>query len=209
MNEARRVYHSILWRRISRYVKSERAGGACEHCGALDGAISADGRSIIRLDCAHLNGDVHDLRLENLRALCPTCHYFYDQMRRVRTFFDRHPELQGVLEPRGPARARTAGSRKVAKAQRTADGETGRRGDRAKRRTATAGSRKGAKNGGGKEGEKRRAREEAKRRTATAGSRKDEKAQRTGDGGNGERQRHDLNTEGLAAGPWHGIDSTP
>jgi len=107
MNEARRVYHSILWRRISRYVKGERAGGACEHCGALAGAISADGRSIIRLACAHLNGNVHDLRLENLRALCPTCHYFYDQMLRVRTFFDRHPELQGVLGPRRPARAKT------------------------------------------------------------------------------------------------------
>ena len=160
MSKAQEVYHSMTWQRLSRYVRRERAGGACEHCGALHGAISADGRSIIRLDCAHLNGNVRDLRLENLRALCPPCHYFYDQMLRVRTFFDRHPELQGVLGPRRPARAKTAGSRKVAKAQRTAEGRKGRRGEPGKRR-------------------------------------------------NGERQRHDLNTEGLAAGPWHGIDSAP
>jgi hypothetical protein len=100
MSEARTFYRSRTWQRISRYIRRERAGGACEHCGALHGAISADGRSVIRLECAHLNGNMRDLRLENLRALCPTCHCFYDQMRRVRSFFDRHPELQGLLEPR-------------------------------------------------------------------------------------------------------------
>jgi hypothetical protein len=97
------------WRRISRYVRNDRARGACEHCGALHGAIAADGRSVIRLACAHLNGNKRDLRLENLRALCPTCHFFYDQMRRVQSFFDRHPELNLHFSPlihRGGRRAR-------------------------------------------------------------------------------------------------------
>jgi hypothetical protein len=119
MTEAGRVYHSIVWRRIARYVKRVRANGACEHCGALEGAIAADGRSVIRLACAHLNGNVHDLRFENLRALCPTCHYFYDQMLRVRKFFDLHPELEGVLGARG---GRTAGAR--AKTQRRKERRT-------------------------------------------------------------------------------------
>jgi hypothetical protein len=91
----KRFYHTPEWEWISRYVRSARAGGVCEHCGVLHGAISGDGRKIIRLACAHLNGDLHDLRPENLRALCPQCHYFYDQLRRLRTFFERHPELLG------------------------------------------------------------------------------------------------------------------
>ena len=101
MSEVQKLYSSSRWQRIARYVRMERAGGACEHCGALDGAIAADGRSLIRLSCAHLNGEIHDLRLENLRALCPICHNFYDQIRRVGTFFERHPELPGVLGRRG------------------------------------------------------------------------------------------------------------
>ena len=119
MKEGLRVYHSARWQRIARYVRLERAGGACEHCGALDGAMSADGRSLIRLSCAHLNGNLHDLRLKNLRALCPTCHNFYDQIRRVGTFFDRHPELQALRRRRRAA---------------TADGRKGRRREPAKRR---------------------------------------------------------------------------
>jgi 5-methylcytosine-specific restriction endonuclease McrA len=91
-----RLYSSPRWQRISRYVRLERAGGACEHCGALDGAITADGGSLVRLSCAHLNGNVHDLRPENLRALCPVCHNFWDQLRHVVAFFERHPELRAL-----------------------------------------------------------------------------------------------------------------
>jgi 5-methylcytosine-specific restriction endonuclease McrA len=115
MSEARKVYQSMTWERISRYVRRVRAGGACEHCGTRHGAISSDGRSIIRLACAHLNGNVRDLRLENLRALCPTCHCLYDQMQRLRSLFDRHPQLQGVLERRcRPARKKRGVGRGVA-----------------------------------------------------------------------------------------------
>lgn len=41
----------------------------CELCGWVK---SIDGRIPLELD--HINGDVHDNRLENLRILCPNCH---------------------------------------------------------------------------------------------------------------------------------------
>jgi len=77
------LYATAAWRRISKYVRFERALGCCEHCGVPHGAIAADGRSIIFLNCAHLNGDRSDLRLENLRALCPRCHFAYDELSRL------------------------------------------------------------------------------------------------------------------------------
>lgn len=42
----------------------------CEECGWAK--KSKDGRIPLELD--HINGDVHDNRLENLRILCPNCH---------------------------------------------------------------------------------------------------------------------------------------
>ena len=42
----------------------------CEKCGWA--GKSADGRIPLELD--HINGDVHDNRLENLQILCPNCH---------------------------------------------------------------------------------------------------------------------------------------
>ena len=42
----------------------------CEECGWAE--KSEDGRLPLELD--HINGDVHDNRLENLRILCPNCH---------------------------------------------------------------------------------------------------------------------------------------
>jgi Zn finger protein HypA/HybF involved in hydrogenase expression len=77
------LYLSCAWRRLSRHVRMERAMGRCEHCGVSHGAISANGRSIIYLGCAHLNGDRYDFRPENLRALCPQCHFIYDELSRL------------------------------------------------------------------------------------------------------------------------------
>ena len=42
----------------------------CEECGWKK--TTKDGRLPLELD--HINGDVHDNRLENLRVLCPNCH---------------------------------------------------------------------------------------------------------------------------------------
>jgi hypothetical protein len=42
----------------------------CEECGWAE--TSKDGRLPLEID--HINGDVHDNRLKNLRILCPNCH---------------------------------------------------------------------------------------------------------------------------------------
>ena len=96
-------YNTCAWRDLSRHVRFGRALGYCEICGVPHGAITADGRSVIRLGCAHLNGDIHDLRPENLAAFCPQCHFLYDEFRRVGALARKHPELREFL-----AGARTA-----------------------------------------------------------------------------------------------------
>jgi len=42
----------------------------CEECGWAE--TTKDGRIPLELD--HINGNVHDNRLENIRILCPNCH---------------------------------------------------------------------------------------------------------------------------------------
>jgi ssDNA-binding Zn-finger/Zn-ribbon topoisomerase 1 len=42
----------------------------CEECGWAE--TTTDGRIPLELD--HINGNVHDNRLENIRILCPNCH---------------------------------------------------------------------------------------------------------------------------------------
>jgi 5-methylcytosine-specific restriction endonuclease McrA len=48
------------------------AGLKCPECELCGWAESVNGRIPLELD--HINGDVHDNRLENLRILCPNCH---------------------------------------------------------------------------------------------------------------------------------------
>jgi hypothetical protein len=79
--------------------------------GPKKGAISANGRSIIFLGCAHLNGDRYDFRPENLRALCPQCHFIYDELSRL--ILAQRPVEDGRPRPgrrRGPAPRRTVTS---------------------------------------------------------------------------------------------------
>ena len=83
------IYETPQWRRLSAYVRFERARGYCEECGAAHGRFSPDGWLVTFLHCAHLNGDVRDLRLENLRALCQKCHFEFDQVRRAREILRR------------------------------------------------------------------------------------------------------------------------
>lgn len=54
----------------NRLIKEGLKPPHCEICGWAE--RSPDGRLPLELD--HLNGDVHDNRLENLRILCPNCH---------------------------------------------------------------------------------------------------------------------------------------
>ncbi|OQX53078.1 MAG: hypothetical protein B5M48_04025 [Candidatus Omnitrophica bacterium 4484_213] len=54
----------------NRLIKEGLKPPYCEKCGWAE--RSPDGRLPLELD--HINGDVHDNRLENLRILCPNCH---------------------------------------------------------------------------------------------------------------------------------------
>ena len=126
------LYVSSRWLRLSDSIRFGRALGYCEMCGMPHGAIAADGRTLIFLGCAHLNGDPSDLRPENLRALCSQCHFLYDQFRRVRAFVRAHPELKAVF---------TGGRRRTGR-RGHGGRQTGRRGDGGKKgngRTAGAG----------------------------------------------------------------------
>ena len=78
------VYASRHWKNLSRFVRFvrfERARGYCEECGVGHGTITEDGSAVVLLTCAHVNGESTDLRLENLRALCPRCHKLLDLER--------------------------------------------------------------------------------------------------------------------------------
>jgi len=99
-------YVSRRWRRLSASIRFGRALGYCEMCGMPHGAIAADGRTLILLACAHLNGDRSDVRPENLRALCSQCHFLYDQFRRVRAFVRAHPKLKAVFTGGGRKKGR-------------------------------------------------------------------------------------------------------
>jgi 5-methylcytosine-specific restriction endonuclease McrA len=78
------VYRSRHWENLSKFVRFERARGYCEECGVAHGTVGEDGRTVVYLTCAHLNGESRDLRLSNLRALCPRCHTRLDEVRRKR-----------------------------------------------------------------------------------------------------------------------------
>jgi hypothetical protein len=97
------LYATAKWRRLSHYVRFQRALGRCEHCGVPHGVIAAGGHSVIFLACAHLNGIRSDLRLENLRALCPQCHRLYDTLSAL--FL---PRPARVARRRSSERRRTA-----------------------------------------------------------------------------------------------------
>ena len=75
------------WKRV-RAVIMRRAGGRCEWCGAENYKPNPVTGSKVVLTTAHLgepfaqNGDKHDkhdIRAENLAALCQRCHLNYDR----------------------------------------------------------------------------------------------------------------------------------
>ena len=89
-----RVYLSEHWKNLSRFVRFERSRGYCEECGVAHGTIAADRKSVVLLACAHVNGESEDLRLENLRALCPRCHKRLDEARKRREGSREDPKAQ-------------------------------------------------------------------------------------------------------------------
>jgi len=82
------------WDAISRRIRTGRAGNACEWCGAANGRPHPVTGSTVILTVAHLGTphadgtpgdkhDKHDVRGENLAALCQRCHLNYDRADHV------------------------------------------------------------------------------------------------------------------------------
>ena len=80
------------WRKVSRLIR-HMAGQQCEWCGVANGVPLPSGRAgKVVLTVAHLGAplatgdgwipgdkhDKHDIRRENLAALCQACHLRYD-----------------------------------------------------------------------------------------------------------------------------------
>lgn len=84
------------WRAISRRIRFERAGGRCEWCDAENGKPHPETGSTVVLTVAHLNHETHDVREENLAALCQRCHLNYDRGRHAenRKYGRRHRRRQ-------------------------------------------------------------------------------------------------------------------
>jgi len=97
-NPGEKFYLSELWKNLSKYVRFERARGQCEVCGARHGVIAPDWRSVVILQCAHLNGRREDVRLSNLRALCPRCHGAHDRAAKRRWWKRRERAVARLVE---------------------------------------------------------------------------------------------------------------
>lgn len=78
------------WHEISRRLRFERAGNRCEWCEAENYKPHPITGSIVILTVAHLGADkpdgtpgrkddLHDVREENLAALCQRCHLNFDR----------------------------------------------------------------------------------------------------------------------------------
>lgn len=83
-----RTRYPTSWPKVSRLIRRV-AGNKCEWCGVSNGASLPSGRKgKVVLTVAHLGTpflhragnkhDKHDIRRENLRALCQACHLRYD-----------------------------------------------------------------------------------------------------------------------------------
>lgn len=66
------------WEKISNRIRFERAGGVCEWCGAVHGALHPVTGSRVVLTMAHLDHDPGNCDDDNLVALCQRCHLSYD-----------------------------------------------------------------------------------------------------------------------------------
>lgn len=85
-----RLQYPDGWEKVSLTIR-RIAGWRCEWCGVANGTIRPGKRPVV-LTVAHLGAprptgdgwvagdkrDKHDIRRENLRALCSTCHLRYD-----------------------------------------------------------------------------------------------------------------------------------
>lgn len=99
------------WKKVSRTIR-RIAGNRCEWCGIPNG-LKRPGGSRVVLTVAHLGvewadgrpgdtRDKHDVRRENLRALCQRCHLRYDRNEHIRVQkANRRAHLREMLRKAG------------------------------------------------------------------------------------------------------------
>ena len=77
----------------------ERAGHACEFCGAMNKHLHPITRSRVVLTVAHLDHTPEHCSPANLRALCQRCHLAYDAEHHQQTAYEtrRQPRALGDL----------------------------------------------------------------------------------------------------------------
>lgn len=84
------------WKKISEYIRFERADNKCEFCGAVNHSwvnkhtrklTTADDEYAIKivLTVAHLDHTPENCSYDNLKALCQKCHNSYDKEHRKNT----------------------------------------------------------------------------------------------------------------------------
>lgn len=118
-----RHHYGSEWRRLSRRLRTERAGNRCERCQAEQGAFRvwfSDGSNVllaagepkpretefvsvtrVYLTVAHLNWTPGDDREENLAVLCQRCHLAHDRRRNL---VQREINAIAALEAEGQQR---------------------------------------------------------------------------------------------------------
>lgn len=67
------------WKKISKRIRFERAGGVCEVCGAVHGQPHPVTGKTVYLQTAHLNRLPEETTDEQLMAMCARCHFAYDR----------------------------------------------------------------------------------------------------------------------------------
>ena len=96
--EETKHHYRAEWRRLSKRLRTERAGNKCEWCGAENYKPHPITKSKVILTCAHLNQTPGDNREENLAVLCQRCHLQLDR--------DQHVENARLTRQQNKDRAR-------------------------------------------------------------------------------------------------------
>lgn len=74
-----RKHYDKNWRKLSRWIRTVRAGNTCEWCHARNHEPHPVTGSKVVLTVAHFNQTPGDNRLDNLVALCQRCHLALDR----------------------------------------------------------------------------------------------------------------------------------
>lgn len=86
------------WSRI-RVIIIDRAGDACEWCGAVNHESHPETGSDVVLTIAHVDHDTDHNDPDNLRALCQRCHNEHDAPFRVHNRrYGRDPDQMELLQ---------------------------------------------------------------------------------------------------------------